>query len=342
MRSVLSICTATAFSVCATGCPSTSKIEIDSGLIDDIGDITIEACDGMTIEELITADVISEDCKEALESYLPEPEDNLSGNVIAAGSASDGDSEMLYVLGADADGVPVDLATAVIAVRAGGEELPSTSYTVHVAADLDGVAASLPCSLDYSGSMTDLDIDDAVSFYEALFSIPLGYEAEYAIFSDTVYEKAAFTSDVATLQAAAARDATFTRGSTALFDAIGAGIDAVADREAPVRLLVVATDGGENSSTIYTDKAALYDAAVAAGVHVVVVGSLMSDLDFMREAASKTDGFYFYAHSFGDLEAKTDALIAAISAMGAVEITDPVYIGAGPYEIEIDGVTITF
>ena len=213
---------------------------------------------------------------------------------------------------------------------------------MRVAADLGVVAASLPCALDYSGSMTDLDIDDAVVFYDALFSIPLGYEAEFAIFSDTVYEKAPFTSDVETLQAAVARDGTFDRGSTALFDAIGAGITLVSDREAPVRLLVVATDGGENASTMYTDKAALYDAAVAAGVHVVVVGSLMSDLDFMREVASETGGFYLYAHSFGDLASKTAVLIAAIGAMGAVEITDPAFVDAGPYEIDIDGVTISF
>ena len=303
----------------------------------------IDACEGMTLEELRTTNELSDECRAALNDLLPQDENNLAGSVTAAGSGKVGDSRLLFVLAVDASGAPIDLSTAEILVSADGVALPDAAYKVTLASDIDATVVSAACALDYSGSMLEGDIDDAIDIYDTLFAIPIGIEAEYSIFSETVLEKTPFTSDTAALEVAVARDQEFERSSTALFDAMGFGIEAVAGRQdALIRLLVVATDGGENSSTLFTVENSLYATANAADVHIVIMGSLLADLDFMRRAAENTNGFYFYSKAFGSLADKVDHLIAAITAMGAIEITDATYTDASSYEVTVDGTTINF
>lgn len=316
---------------------TTAGCTVPKGSLDDL----IGACGDQTLEDLSTSNDVSDECKDAIDSLLPEPQENLTGNALAAGR-QDGDAVQLYVLGTDADGTPLDLSGALTEVRADGEALPATSYSVVSAADLGALALSASSALDYSGSMSDIDIDDATLAFQAIYAIPLDLEARHTIFSATVQEQAAFTDDKEALAAALVRDDLFTRDSTALYDAMGAGISAVAARNGPVRLMIVATDGGENASTISTDEEALYDEARASGVHVVVMGALLADVDFMQRAASETEGLYFYAHSFDAVATQVDELAEALSEMGVVEIDDPTYTGAGTYEIDVAGATLSF
>jgi hypothetical protein len=308
---------------------------------DDI-DALLEACGGMTLEELITADSISEECRQAINDLLPDDEDNLTGNVIAAGSGEIGGDRVLLVVGTDEGGQPIDLSAADVEVEADGEPVPESSFSVDLAADLDGNIVSSACALDYSASMYDGDIDDAIEVFDALFSIPVGLEADYRIFSDDVLLKTQFTSNNAALLEAIERDDSFPRQSTALFDGMGDGIGAAADRSGLVKLLVVATDGGENASTTFTDEDQLFQLAKQNDVHIVVAGSLLSDLDFMKRAASETDGFYFYSKAFGSLKSLVQDLIDALTEMGAIVITDPDFQDASSYDVTINGTTISF
>lgn len=308
---------------------------------DDI-DAVMEACGGLTLEELMTTDSISQECRDALNDLLPDDEDNLSGNVVAAGSGEIGGDRVLLIVGADANGQPIDLASADVTVEADGEPVPDTSFTIELAADLDGTIVSSACALDYSASMYDGDIDDAIEVFDALFWIPVGLEADYRIFSEEVLLKTDFTSDNDALATALARDDTFQRQSTALFDAMGEGIDAAGARDGLVKLLVVATDGGENSSKTHTNENQLFQLARDNDVHIVVAGSLLSDLDFMKRAASETDGFYFYSKAFGSLKSMVQALIDALAEMGAIVITDSDYQGADSYSVTVNGTTVSF
>jgi hypothetical protein len=308
---------------------------------DDI-DALLEACGGMTLEELITADSISDECRDAINDLLPDDEDNLSGNVVAAGSGEIGGNKVLLIVGADATGAPIDLASADVTVEADGEPVPESGFTIELAADLEGTIVSSACALDYSASMYDGDIDDAIEVFEALFMIPVGLEADYRIFSDDVLLKTGFTADNAALLDALERDNEFPRQSTALFDGMGDGIAAAGGRDGLVKLLVVATDGGENASKTYTDEDQLFQMARDNDVHIVVAGSLLSDLDFMKRAASETDGFYFYSKAFGSLKSMVQALIDALAEMGAIVITDPGYTDASSYQVTVNGTTVSF
>lgn len=314
------------------------NLDIDEGDIDAI----LKACGGMTLEELKTTNSISEECRDAINDLLPDDEDNLVGNVVAAGSGEIGGDRVLLIIGADSTGTPLDLTTTEVTVVADGEVVPETSFEVGLAADLDGIVVSSACALDYSGSMLDGDIDDAIEVYEALFSIPVGLEADYRIFSDEVLLKTGFTADNDTLHSALVRDDAFERESTALFDAMGDGITAASGRDGLVKLLVVATDGGENSSKTYTTESQLFEMAQQSDVRVVVIGSLLSDLAFMKRAAKETDGFYFYSKAFGSLKALVESFIDAMAQMGAVIITDPAYSNSDTYEVTVDGTTVSF
>jgi len=305
-------------------------------------DAVVEACGGMTLEELMTADSISEECRQALNDLLPDDEDNLKGNVVALGSGEIGGDRVLLIVGADASGQPLDLASADVTVEADGEAVPEGGFSVELAADLEGTIVSSACALDYSASMYDGDIDDAIEVFEALFWIPVGLEADYRIFSDDVLLKSEFTGDNAALLDALERDNAFERQSTALFDAMGDGIAAAGERDGLVKLLVVATDGGENASKTYTNQNQLFQMARDNDVHIVVAGSLLSDLDFMKSAAEETDGFYFYSKAFGSLKNMVQDLIDALAEMGAIVITDPAYQDAGSYDVTINGTTISF
>ncbi|MDD5308875.1 MAG: hypothetical protein PHU25_16290 [Deltaproteobacteria bacterium] len=325
--------------VCAAIALGWGSCGLDLGAVKDVKD----ACKGQTLEELQKANDLSDECRDALQDLLPQDESNIANAKVAVGSGRVGDSRFLFFIATDENGAPIDLSAAQISVSADGAQVPESSYTVRLATDIDATVVSSACALDYSASMLDGDIGDAIDVYDTLFSIPVGIEAEYGIFSDTVLEKTPFTSDNAALAAALVRDDSFVRGSTALFDAMGHGLDAVGGRaDALVKLLVVATDGGENASTQFTSESALYDLANENGVHIVVLGSLLSDLDFMKRAAEATDGFYFYSKAFGSLKGMADALIAAIEGMGAIEITDTAYTSAAAYEVVVDGTTLTF
>ncbi len=75
---------------------------------------------------------------------------------------------------------------------------------------------------------------------------------------------------------------------------MGFGFNSLSSRPSPIKLLIVATDGRENASSIYTAKEQIYNLSKLNKVPVIILGSLFADLDFMKETATKTGGVYIY------------------------------------------------
>jgi hypothetical protein len=312
------------------------------GLIGPI-DEAIDACEGMTLEELKSIEDISDECRQAIEDLLPKDERNLDNKVIGAGIGTRCGKKLLFVMGSDLIGNPIDLSTlSGFTLTADGFAVPGSSYSFRRASEYDMTVLSLSCILDYSGSMRDIDIDDAVDVYKTIFSIPLGFEAEYTIFSIAIEKKTSFTKDLRVLSRAVERDNSFRRQRTALFDTMGRGIRALSSRSAPVKLLIVATDGLENNSTEITQESTLYRMAEENDIHFIMMGSVLADLDFMRRAAHATDGFYFYSKKFNNLRNVTDDFIRALEDMSVVEIADSAYTGASSYKVSFDGINLHF
>ncbi len=311
-------------------------------IIERIGE-AIDACDGMTLEELKTVDDISDECRAAIEDILPSDESYLAGNVVSAGIGNLDGNKLLIIMGADENGNPINLsAVSEITVTADGQTVPESGYIIRWATDLNATIVSLSCFLDYSGSMRDKDIDDAIEVFKSIFSIPVGFEAEYSIFSNIIVKKTSFTTNTGTLYNAVVRDNSFKRWSTALFDAMGYGIQSVASRNTPVKLLIVATDGYENASTEFTQENTLYSMANKDNVHIIVLGAMLADLDFMKRATQATDGFYCYSKNFGSLQNLVQDLVDVLENMSVVEITDDLYKNASVYLIYFDGTTLSF
>ena len=286
------------------------------GLKEEVEDI-VDACDGMSLDDLQTQNSLSPECRAYIDGLLPGPSSDLENRAVSLGIERNADGTRLFTLLTDADGAPLDLTTATVELRADGELLAAGSYSISAAADIDGTWMSISGTLDYSSSMLSSDIDDAVDVFTTVFSFlpdeAPGLEAAFSIFSTTVQPQQAFTSVRADILSAIERDESFARESTALFDAMGAGIDSLATRTAPVRLLVAATDGGENASVTWTDEDALLAAAQDADVRIIIIGSLLSDRDFMHRVSSATDGFYFYAKSFNAVADGVEALADALA-----------------------------
>jgi hypothetical protein len=130
-----------------------------------------------------------------------------------------------------------------------------------------------------------------------------------------------FSSDRDAIDAALARDDDFERGTTALFDGLGAGLDDLAARERPVRVVILATDGRENASTMF-EKADVLAALAEPNTFIVVLGGLLADVSTMKELASKA-GVYFYTREFSGLAASVEPFCDSLAALTELRVPLP-------------------
>ncbi|MGD8862914.1 MAG: vWA domain-containing protein [Myxococcales bacterium] len=307
----------------------------------------VEICPGYTVEELLEADSLSDECREALLSFLPEPQNSAEGRLMAPGGVRQVDGELHLVLqGVDGEGVALDaeaLATVEVKVTVDGETrvLADDERSVALAAELPDGLVAVSVVNDYSASMLERDLRDVADVEGELFEcLPPVYEAEVVRFSDLVETRLEFTSDATALAEAVAYDEGFDRGTTALLDGLGIATASLAGHPADVRILVVSTDGGENASTMFEQPevlAALDDA----GVFVVVMGALLADVDFMRDLA-RDRGVYFYTREFSALQAAAEPLLDAFKETVELRIAelDPppeqVRVAAGELELTLE------
>lgn len=318
MKTRIKIVASLLFVIYVTGCGVTQ---------DDVLGVT-SSCNNIDIKELSLQNFISEDCKKAIENLLPSPENNLQDRLLALGQNIT-DKRELFLLASSAVGVSLDLSSSSITVEVDTNGVKSvldaTDYTIGKFADLykGDPLLSISSVLDYSSSMSDGDIDDSVTIFSDIFTIfttPL-LESEIRLFSEFVYPKLTFNSDKDTLLANIAKDENIERDSTALYDAIGTGLKALALRHTPIKVMIISTDGMENNSVEYTNKQTLYSLAKSNNIPVVIIGTLLSDLDFMKELASETNGIFIYNKTILKVKEDAKSLIDMLKNIQVITIT---------------------
>jgi hypothetical protein len=307
----------------------------------------LDACQGMSLEQLKQINTISEDCKQAVQSLLPSMENNVTKSFIALGRGLIDGKKEYFFCGADTKGTPLSIVNrAQLSVTGFANNTPTvldtTEYVLRRLNEFGSTIISLSCVIDYSGSMGNQDLSDAIEVYTDLFSalkLATGFEANIIAFTDSVMKIFDFSADATRLRDNIQMDTTIKRGTTALFDAMGMGLNALSARQTPVRLLIVATDGQENASKKYTNKEQLYSICKAHGIPIIILGALFSDISFMRETAIETGGLYIYNRAF--LQIKKDFLqckdilvnAAAIELQNAHTAWDSLYIEFGGSKI---------
>ena len=288
-----------------------------------------EICPGYTVDELLKADSLSDECRDALLSFLPKPQNSFDGRLIVPGGARIVDGELrLLVQAADADGTAVsaaDLGAGLeVSLEAGGElsTLDSDALSFTARGDLPADLLSIAVVNDYSASMLDGDLDDVEDVERALLRcLPPVHETEVIRFSEEVTKVLAFSSDRDAIDGALARDDDFERGTTALLDGLGTGLEDLRGRERPVRVVILATDGRENASTMF-DKPEVLAALDEPDTFIVTLAGLLADLDTVREL-SMGNGVYFYTREFADLAESVDPFCDSLAELTELRIKLP-------------------
>ena len=195
--------------------------------------------------------------------------------------------------------------------------------------------------LDYSASMDDNEVDESVALFDSFWAHPLteGAEGEVVLFSTEVLPKLEWTSDRAAIRASLVRDNSVMRLSTSLYDAIGHAILDVAERSSPHKLVIVATDGAENSSRCLRSSSQVVALARQHGVRIVMWGSLVANVTQMRMLTEATGGTFLYASSFARLEPTIDPLARALSNPTVLHVPDPSGLDARSICLTATGVT---
>ncbi len=315
-------------------------------VVDELPDVSelakLKICGDQTLQDLIRSDGLSDECRDKVESFLPEPQSNFSARVAVLGDTVDGNGvRTIYFVAADADGNAIDpKGAADLSVSATVDGALRLLVTGEFSLELPqlGDVLSLSVVNDYSASMRDADLNDVAEIEHDLLSyLPPIYEAEVTQFSELVTLRQPFTSDQAALLAAVATDANFERTSTALYDGMGTALTSLNTRPRPVRVLVVSTDGKENASTMFMEPALL--AAIEQGdVFVIMLGALFADVDTLRRLAGD-HGIYFYARGYGRLKSAVRELLESFGHVAALEL--PPEFANGPVTITLAGQSVT-
>ena len=314
---------------------SPPKIDLDTDKlkdqVDDAVDMArnVEICPGYSVEELLEADALSDQCRDALLSFLPKPQNTFDGRLLAPGGARVVDGE-LHVLLQAADGEGAAVAAAALSaglevsleIDGAASALAEGGFSFRAAGDLPTDLLSIAVVNDYSASMLDGDLDDVEDVEQALFScLPPVHETEVIRFSEQVTKVLEFSSDREAIDAALARDDDFDRGTTALLDGLGTGLEDLSGRERPVHLVVLATDGRENASTMF-EKAEVLAELDRPDTFIVVLAGLLAHVDTVKELAAG-NGVYFYTREFADLAESVEPFCESLSELTELHIPIP-------------------
>lgn len=206
-------------------------------------------------------------------------------------------------------------------------------------AELEGPLFSVSIVNDYSGSMSDSDIRLVAGIHDRLFrALPEGlYEAEVVRFSSDVDTLLPFSEDEAEVLEAVRADEDYLRRNTALYDGMGTGLESLLMRDLPVRILMVSSDGHENSSDMWTRSELQRDIADG-GVVTVILGSGFADVDELRGFAGSR-GVFFYAPFFDELSARVVDYVESIA--DGVEITLPPELAGQDVELRVGDVSLS-
>jgi hypothetical protein len=118
---------------------------------------------------------------------------------------------------------------------------------------------------------------------------------------------------------------------------MGTGLASLVERTRPLRLLLVSTDGLENSSMTHT-KAEIMDTVSSEGIPVIMLGALFADVSELRDLAGPR-GVYFYTPLYDDLRTEVERLIDALANMVVVDLP-PEAAENRPLLIEVGGTSV--
>jgi hypothetical protein len=264
---------------------------------------------GKSIEDLKKLNTISEECKKAIKDLLPGFQSNLNNNLVKTGISLSSTLDTIYFSTSNINGDPESVDTSSVKINSWkqGVEKDITSDVTWLKQNLK---YSLSIVVDYSGSMSVGDIKDAYSILNDFLNIEQfinGCEANHIIFSDSVTEKSKYVSGIEKLRSVLKIDTSYNRSSTSLYDAMGFGLESLSERARPAKILVVFTDGQENSSKKYTVEQIINSANIN-NITIILIGSLFSDLDAFKNISTKTKGIYLYNKNIADLK---DPLVKA-------------------------------
>ncbi len=323
---------------------ATTLLTFVPGCFGFVADAVVERilpCDGKLLEELQGDDGLSDECRAEIAPYLPEPQTSFEGRLVTLGQDSEpSGAHSLYLHGIGDDGhvfVEDDWAQARVTVWVDGEstELSAADLDVELLGDSAERFVSLAMLNDYSGSMLDSDLDDVeVLQLDVLECLPPNTEGSVTYFSEEVEQVQDFTEDPAALEDALVRNDDFERSSTALYDGMGEALTALAERDRPVRVLMVSSDGLENASDEW-EQEPLLEMIEQEDVTVVMLGALFADIDQMR-TLTRHDGVFFYTPFYADMGHQLDTYVTSLKQMARVTVPAE-YAGADRIEVEVDG-----
>jgi hypothetical protein len=299
------------------------------------------ACGTADLVSLATQDTFSAKCRKAMMSFLPPNQDSVANRLLPLGSGIVDSSMVLFYSGASAHAIKLyryDGATASL--------VDTARYTFRMLKDFSGPVVSISSIQDYSGSMFDQDIDNGVEIFSDLFSaasLTDRFETDIILFSDSVLLRMDFSGNRDSIASHISRYDGFGRKQTRLFDALGIGFTELARRPSPVRMIIVSTDGGENDSRQYLSKEELYAMSRQQRIPVIVLGSLLADLTFMKEVARETRGAYIYCRTILELKQRAKS-IGAMFENAAGIVLDSVTTASPPdsFALESAGNRIVF
>lgn len=304
----------------------------------------LEICDGYTLPELLRANSLSAECRQELLSFLPDPEATFESQLLSPGGLREGEGDVRFLLqGVDVEGAAIGadaLANATVSVKVDGElrVLEASEYTIVLGADLPSDLLSVSVVNDYSASMFDRDLRDVAGVEQTLFTLlPAIDETEVLRFSTEVETLLPFSTDGDALDDALAFDADYDRNTTALIDALGTSADHLEDRERPVKILILSSDGGENASTMY-QKPAVLAALDDQRVFVIALGALLADVPFLREL-TRGRGVFVYTREFSALQGAVMPYLESLKELIEVRIAE---LDPPPSEVrvELDGMEL--
>jgi hypothetical protein len=320
--------------------------DLDEGIdeLPDPGDVDLDVkvCGDQTLGDLFSGDSISDDCRDKVESFLPEAQSSFESRVVVLGQTREASgARTLFVIGANAEGDALftTVPEVKVSVEVSGQVSVVADADLGVELPLAGDLLSLSVVNDYSASMRDADLDVVSEIETDLFGLmPPIYEAEVYQFSDMVHTKQAFSEDKAALLASVAIDGSYERGSTALLDGMGTALTTLGARDRPLRVLLVSTDGAENASTMFTQDQ-LLTTINGEKVVVIMLGALFADVNTLR-TLSGDRGIFFYTRGYGRLKAAVQGLIDSLAHIAALHLPASAA-DATSATVEIGGQSVT-
>lgn len=253
---------------------------------------------------------------------LPQAQLLLDGRMVALGAEPVGDDgAYIYVAGVDHEGQVLDAPRVAAATELESEDgtpLPLIS----VAPGTEWAAPELLAMtilVDFSQSMRDADVERASGVIEELTGgLPQGLgTVEVAVFSDEDQVVQGATAD-RELASRALASASISRGKTALLDAVGDAALRFDDREAPMRVLVVITDGFDNASTRW-GLGAVINALRERRIVLIPIALFLADPQVLSKLAGEL-GISLYAPDFDGLSGAVGVLSRALGAVARAEL----------------------